>query len=88
MSATNPLHLLYIHAYQTQRLKPVWRMPSDPTQGFYGVMSSRPIVINESSLLCRSVNKFSRGLCHTFLVYCALDGHEIIAMQRVARFPF
>lgn len=64
-------------------------MPSDPVDCFYGVMSSRPIVINEPPLLLRlPVNKFSRGLRHVSLLYCALDVHEIIAMQRVARFSF
>lgn len=41
-----------------------------------------------AALLRLPVNKFWRGLGHTSPLYCALDGHGIIAMQRVARFLF
>lgn len=48
----------YIFMHSKHRLKSVWHMPSDPGEGFYGVMSSRPIVINElpHSSACLSIN--------------------------------
>lgn len=62
---------------------------SDPAESFYGVMSSRPIVINETPHFSARLSiNFQGGLSRMSPLYCALDGHEIIAMQRVARFPF
>lgn len=64
-------------------------MLSDLAERFYGVMSSRLIVINEPlhSLVCLSIN-FHGGLARSSRLHCALDGLEIIAMQRVMRFLF
>lgn len=82
---------------------PSQHMLRDPAESFYGVMSSRPIVINEPPHLhALPVNKFPRWwegwgggqggrdsvTCPHPRLYCALGGHEIIAMQRAARFPF
>lgn len=62
MSATDPLSRFVYSCIANTKIPPARRMLSDLAEGFYGVMSSRLIVINEPPhfLACLSIN-FLRG---------------------------